>query len=120
MKKIVLDIQDIKWPVPLADAPSSGKFEFTVDDDFDPNDDKNETAVAKMIDERMDDEYGYSPLDYTWAPVQPKENRTAYEQVADALADAGHEVELQDDGTLVAYLNGGQTVHIVLDVLPEV
>lgn len=52
--------------------------------------------------------------------AQLKENRTAYEQVADALADAGHEVELQDDGTLVAYLNDGQTVHIVLDVLPEV
>lgn len=120
MKKIILDIQDIKWPVPLANAPSSGKFEFTVADSFDPNDNANEAAVAKMIDERMDDEYGYSPLDYTWELVQPKENRTAYEQVADALADAGHEVELQDDGTLVAYLNGGQTVHIVLDVLPEV
>ncbi len=46
--------------------------------------------------------------------------KTAYEQVADALAAAGHEVEVQDDGTMIAYLDGGQTVHIVLDVLPEV
>jgi len=120
MKKIVLEIQDIRWPVVLANAPSDGKFEFTVDDDFDPDDDKNEDAVIKMIDERMDDEYGYSPLDYTWAPVKPNKTKTAYEQVADALGDAGHDVELQDDGTLVAYLDGGQTVHIVLDVMPEV
>lgn len=52
--------------------------------------------------------------------MEKNKSKTAYEQVADALGSDGHEVELQDDGTLVAYLNGGQTVHIVLDVLPEV
>ena len=44
----------------------------------------------------------------------------AIEKIAEALKNAGHDVDVQEDGTLIAYLESGQTVHIMLDILPEI